>query len=246
MAADFAVYCHPSVSTFRIFAYTYAGLFMPTVPLMVLGAAIGGATANIPAWNSGYNDYNVGGVLEAMLLPVGGFGKFISVLLAFSVLGNLAAAMYSISLNSQLVIPRLIRVPRFVFAIIYTVVLIPVSIQAAKSFFASLENFIYVIAYWSAAFVSVITTEHFVFRKGRFDAYDLDSWNVPSKLPSGIAAVAAVALSFGLVVPCMAQAWFVGPIAEFTGDIGFEVALVLAPIIYLPFRWLEITRWGRL
>ncbi|KAJ8133113.1 hypothetical protein O1611_g510 [Lasiodiplodia mahajangana] len=56
MASDFSVYCDPSVSTFRIFAYTYAGLFVPTVPLMVLGAAIGGATANNPTWVDGYTN----------------------------------------------------------------------------------------------------------------------------------------------------------------------------------------------
>lgn len=240
MASDFAVYCRPDVSTFRIFAYTYAGLFVPTVPLMVLGAALGGATANVPAWNEGYNLYNVGGVLEAVLSPAHGFGKFIAVLLALSVLGNLAGTMYSISLNFQLIIPWLIRVPRFVFAAVYTAVLIPVSIQAAKSFFDSLENFIYLIAYWAAAFVSIIAVEQFVFHKGRIDHYNLDACNIPKKLPSGIAAISAAALSSGLVVPCMDQTWFVGPIAETTGDLGFEVALLLAPLLYLPFRWIEI------
>jgi hypothetical protein len=47
-------------------------------------------------------------------------------------------------------------------------------------------------------------------------------------------------LSFGLVVPCMSQVWYTGPLAVTTGDIGFEVALVLAPILYLPLRWLEL------
>lgn len=54
----------------------------------------------------------------------------------------------------------------------------------------------------------------------------------------------AVAVSFAFVVPCMAQKWFVGPIAETTGDIGLEVALVIAPLLYLPMRWIEVKRRG--
>ncbi|KAI1780307.1 permease for cytosine/purines, uracil, thiamine, allantoin-domain-containing protein [Hypoxylon cercidicola] len=240
MAADFSVYCDPSVTTLRIFSYTYAGLFFPTVPLMVLGAAIGGATPNIPSWSEGYDNYSVGGVLQAMLLPAGGFGRFVAVLLSLSVVGNLAAAMYSISLNFQLLVPFFIRIPRFVFSIVYTAVAIPVAITAAKSFFDSLENFIYLIAYWSAAFVAVVSVEHFVFRKADCASYNVAHWDQPSKLPTGIAAIAAMGLSFGLAVPCMSQVWYTGPLAETTGDIGFEVALVLTALLYPPLRWLEL------
>ncbi|OIW32643.1 hypothetical protein CONLIGDRAFT_613281 [Coniochaeta ligniaria NRRL 30616] len=240
MAADFSVYCDPSATTWRMFSYTYSGLFFPTVPLMVLGAAIGGATPNVPSWSEGYDNFSVGGVLMAMLTPAGGFGKFVAVLLSLSVVGNLAAAMYSISLNFQLVIPFLIRVPRVVFVVVYTAVVIPVAVSAAKSFFSSLENFIYIIAYWSAAFVGVVATEHFVFRKGDVGNYDVADWDQPRRLPTGVAAVGAMGLSFGLVVPCMSQVWYTGPLAATTGDIGFEVALVLAPILYLPLRWVEL------
>ncbi|KAL2824398.1 permease for cytosine/purines, uracil, thiamine, allantoin-domain-containing protein [Aspergillus cavernicola] len=239
MAADFSVYCAPTVSTTRIFTYTYLGLFLPTVPLMTLGAAIGSATPSIPEWSSGYSTYGVGGVLESMLQPAGGFGKFVSVLLSFSLLGNLTASMYSISLNFQLLLPFFVRIPRFIFSILYTAILIPVSIAAAKSFFTNLENFLYVIAYWSAAFVSVVLVEHFFFRQSDCTRYEHGAWDQPKQLPTGIAALGAMALSFGLVVPCMGQAWFTGPIAETTGDIGFEVALVLAGGLYVPLRVLE-------
>ncbi|KAH9884386.1 permease for cytosine/purines, uracil, thiamine, allantoin-domain-containing protein [Xylariomycetidae sp. FL2044] len=240
MAADFSVYCDPSVTTWRLFAYTFAGLFCPTVPLMVLGAAIGGAMPNVETWTLGYDEHIVGGVLQAMLLPAGGFGRFVAVLLSLSVVGNLAAAMYSITLNFQLLLPFLVRVPRNIFAIVYTAVAIPVSISAARSFFSSLENFIYLIAYWSAAFVAVVGMEHFVFRRGDCASYDPRHWDQPAKLPTGIAAIVAMGLSFALAVPCMSQVWYTGPLAETTGDIGFEVALVLSSVLYVPCRWIEL------
>jgi purine-cytosine permease-like protein len=240
MAADFSVYCAPNASALRIFAYTYAGLFMPTVPLMVLGAAIGGATPNIESWSQGYDDYIVGGVLRAMLLPAGGFGRFVAVLLSLSVIGNLAAAMYSISLNFQMLIPFLARIPRNIFTVVYTIVAIPVAIAASRTFFASLENFIYLIAYWSAGYVAVVGTEHFIFRKADCSKYNVEVLDKASMLPTGLAAIGAMGLSFALAVPCMSQVWYTGPIAEVTGDIGFEVELVLASILYIPLRFLEL------
>ncbi|KAJ5917992.1 hypothetical protein N7454_010367 [Penicillium verhagenii] len=241
MASDFAVYCDPAVSSYRIFAYIYAGLFVPSVPLMVLGSAIGIAVRDggVSSWSAGNTEYSAGGVLEAMLQPAGGFGKFVSVILAFSLLGNLAAAMYSISLNFQLVIPIMARVPRLVYTIVYTAVAIPVSIYAANSFFDSLENFLYVIAYWSAAFVGVVATEHFAFRNADCNLYTAEDCGNSKKLPTGVAAIAAIGLSFGLIVPCMSQIWYTGPLAEKTGDLGFEIALLLSPLLYLPLRLIE-------
>ena len=128
---------------------------------------------------------------------------------------------------------------------------IPLSIIGAHRFYDTLINFLGLISYWASCFIAVILTEHFAFRRPpdptstRFAAYDISSWNVPSRLPSGIPAVLASLLSFGLVVPCMEQVWFEGPIAHTTGDIGFEVALVLTSAFYLPLRYGEIKIRGR-
>lgn len=66
---------------------------------MVLGAAIGGAVPNVPAWQAGYDSNSVGGVLGAMLEPVHGFGKFLLVLMALSMLGNVSGSVYALTLN---------------------------------------------------------------------------------------------------------------------------------------------------
>ena len=84
--------------------------------------------------------------------------------------------------------------------------------------------------------------EHFYFRKGDFGLYNLESWNVPSKLPLGAAALTASALSFALVIPSMDQVWYKGPIARTTGDIGIEMALAVTALLYIPLRHLE-KRW---
>ena len=73
-----------------------------------------------------------------------------------------------------------------------------------------------------------------------FTSYDLRSWNKVSQLPPGIAAVLESVLSFALLVPCMDQVWFVGPIAKHMEDIGFEVAFVLTSVLYVLLRYAEI------
>lgn len=49
-------------------------------------------------------------------------------------------------------------------------------------------------------------------------------------------------MPYGLVVPAMDEAWYLGPIAAHTGDLGFEFSLVVSVLLYLPLRSLEI-RW---
>lgn len=229
-----------------MFWYVYIGQTVPTILLMILGAAIGACVPNVASWDDGYAAYSAGGVLEAMLRPAAGFGKFIAVLLAFSLIGNVSASMYTISLNFQALATYAALVPRTVYAIITTIIMIPVAIKASESFFYSLENFLGIVSYWPGAFGAIVIIEHFYFRKGDASSYDQAIWKDGRKLPPGIAAISTGILSFGLVVPCMNTTWFVGPIAEHTGDIGFEMAFAVACILYIPLRTLEIRLCGRL
>lgn len=107
-------------SSIKIFLYTFFGLFIPIMSVQCLGAAVAAAASVVPAWEQGYNNSNVGGLLQAVLSPAGNFGKFLTVLLSLSVAGNIAATFYSISLNIQLFMPFLIIVPRYVFSIVAT------------------------------------------------------------------------------------------------------------------------------
>ncbi|KAF1844622.1 uncharacterized protein K460DRAFT_376280 [Cucurbitaria berberidis CBS 394.84] len=247
LASDFSTYMHPKASSLRIAMYTYIGLALPTILLMTLGAAMGGATPNIPEWQAGYDSNAASGVLAAMLHPAGGFGRFVTVILAFSLLGNLAATMYSVTLNLQMFIPWLFRVPRVFFSILITGIVIGVAVEAAKSFFVNLENFVAVIGYWSSAFIGIVLTEHLLFRRASFASYTEDetAWDDAKKLPPGLAAIGAAVLCSGLVIPTMGQTWYTGPIAETTGNIGFEVAIVLSALLYVPLRALEKKTCGR-
>ncbi|KAL1879403.1 hypothetical protein VTK73DRAFT_6935 [Phialemonium thermophilum] len=244
--SDYSIYHDPNTSKWKIALYIYLGLFTPSVPLLVLGAAIGGAVPNVPSWASAYEVSGVGGVMFEMLTPAGGFGKFIMVLLALSVIGNIAISMYSVSLNLQMLLPFFARIPRFFFTIVTMAIMIPCAIHAAEQWETSLENFLALIGYWAGCFDAVLIDELVFFRRMDFSTYDHAIWNVGRKLPSGIPAILASLISMALVIPGMAEVWYTGPIAKTTGDIGFELAFVVTALFYIPLRWLEIKWRGHL
>ena len=104
--------------SFYFFLYTNFSAYQ--ILLQCLGAAVAVAISSVPAWEQGYAGGNVGGLLEAMLSPLGNFGKFLMVLLSLSVASNNVVAFYSISINLQVFFPILAPVPRYVFSIVAT------------------------------------------------------------------------------------------------------------------------------
>lgn len=242
ISSDYTTYYHPRVSSWRIFWYAYLGLNLPTIALECLGAAAAITAPVVPAWEAGYAGGNVGGLVNAMLHPVGKFKKVLMVFVSLSVAGTNAPTIYSFCMCFQTLIPPLVALPRYVFSVIATAVAIPLSIVGQHRFYSALSNFLSIIGDWTGCWVAVVSVEHFYFRKADFALYDLQSWNVPSKLPVGAAALVASALSFAVVVPSMDQVWYEGPIARTTGDIGIEMAMAVTALLYVPLRHLE-KRW---
>ena len=105
-----------STSLFLFFTY----IFICQTLLQCFGAAVAVAISSVPAWEQGYVGGNVGGLLEAMLSPLGNFGKFLTVLLSLSVAGNNSVAFYSISINLQVFMPIFDAIPRYVFSVVAT------------------------------------------------------------------------------------------------------------------------------
>jgi purine-cytosine permease-like protein len=100
-----------------------------------------------------------------------------------------------------------------------------------------------IVGYWSACFTAILVAEHIFFRKMRFDAYDPSQWASPRLLPPGIAGITAFLLPYAVIIPCMSQVWYVGPVAKKgTGDLGVFVGWGAAFLLYLGLRWLE-RRW---
>ncbi|KAF4616321.1 hypothetical protein D9613_008493 [Agrocybe pediades] len=245
-AADYGIYLDPRGSNWKVFCCAYIGLFVPTVLMQCVGIAFASATPFVPAWNDAFaGGGNVGGLLNAVFQPLGNFGKFLTVIMSLSVSPNLCSILYSASLNYQVIIPRLMIVPRYVFTIVTAAIVLPIAIVGAHKLDVAITNVLSLLGYWVSAFVSAVILEHLYFRSGNFRNYDRQAWNDPRRLPWGLGALGSSVLAFGLVIPCMSQVWFTGPLARVTGDLGFEVALVLTAVLYIPLRYLEISLQGQ-
>jgi NCS1 nucleoside transporter family len=245
VAGDYCVYMPPNSPKIRIFFYGLFGICTPAILLLTFGSAIGAAIVNNPHWLSEYHKYSTGGILGAMLEPAGGFGKFILVILTFSVLGTCSREIYTIANDFQILIPKAHIIPRIIWVIVSGGLILGIAIGAVGHFYTGLVNLIYFIGYFSTSYVAVILLEWWWFRKADPKSYDHSIWDSPRELPWGIAATLTVFLPWALVVPCMDETWYTGPFAKKTGDLGFEVAGILSCILYIPLRMLEIKLSGR-
>ncbi|KAI0674566.1 cytosine-purine permease [Trametes maxima] len=247
MTPDYGVYHTSKASNTRIFLYSYAGFFIASLTAHFLGAAFAAAAPGVLSWETGFDGGNsVGGLIEAVLSKAGGFGKFLTVVCALSIPSTCAPTMYTFASSLMTVHPWFARVPRYVYAVISTAILIPVAIVGANHFYNTFVDILSVIGYWSTVFSAIVIAEHLIFRKNDWTRYDLSQWCKARELPLGLAAIFAFLCACGIIVPCMSQVWYVGPIANAgTGDIGIVVGFVLAALVYPAARAVEFAFSGR-
>lgn len=208
LAADYTVNLPEDVSGARVFWLTYAGLNLPCILIECLGAAE--ATVTRADWQQMYADGGVGGLLAASLSPAGGFGKFLMVLLALSIVGNNIPNMYSFALTFQVLGPFAQRIPRVFLVLLGTVVYIVLSIVGAAHFESWLDTLLVLLSYWLAIFATVLVEEHFLFRGGDWLGYEPEDYNKPEHLPLGFAALFAAGCGVMGAVLGMATEWYVG------------------------------------
>ncbi|THH12960.1 hypothetical protein EW146_g7213 [Bondarzewia mesenterica] len=247
MTPDYGVY-HRDSPSWRIFLYVYLGFFVSSLPGHMLGASFAASAPAVPAWQAGLGDgSNVGGLIEAVLSMSGGFGKFLTVVIALTIPSAVAPTMYSFGTSFMAVTPILAKVPRYVYAVIATAILIPVAIVGAVRFYNTLVDILSIIGYWSAIHAAIIMSDHSIVRRGRFTSYNVKDWDKPRRLPLSLASVIAFLGAIAIIVPCMSQVWYIGPIASMgTGDISMFTGFAMAALLYVPLRIMEKLLEGNL
>jgi purine-cytosine permease-like protein len=180
------------------------------------------------------------------LKPIGGFGKFLLVIMAMSIVGCNIVNNYSLAFSAQNLGDWALKVPRFVWTIVGSIVYIVFAIAGEESFAEILADFLTIVGYWSTPFYIIVTIEHFYFRKTR---YPLEGWNDIKQLPTGFAGIAAICMAFVGAVLGMDMSWYVGVIAKSIKPDGAELGWILsgclATIVYVPARMLEKKYTGR-
>ena len=240
-AADYNVNQPADTRPARVFWLTALGIFIPCVLLELLGLLL--------ASSFGSND--VGGLLDHSLSPLGVFGKVLVFLLALSIIANNIPNDYSLGLTVQVFGRAWQRVPRYIWTLIGAVIYVILAIAVAGNFYQTLDSFLLLTAYWLGPWGIIMLLEHFVIRRGY---YNVEDWNSRRRLPLGWAAIVAMAAGLFGVFLGFAQTWIINgnfyPIMGWVGglvnkagggmDVGFEIGVVFALIVYLVLRPIEL------
>lgn len=245
LVSDVSHYLKPTTNSHKLFWSVYFGFFLSCVPFIMIGIAFACSSYDNPAW-SGALQVSSGQFFQLVLAgKLANFGSFLVVLLALSVCGNISATIYSIGLNFQTMLPFLGPIPRFIWPLFATAIFLPLAIVGDSKFYETLTDFTSVLGYWASLYVGVVFADHVIIRRANFASYTARDWNQWQKLPPGLAAIGACALSLAVVVPSIDQVWFSGPIAKRSGDLGFETGLVASIVVYVPLRLIEKKVFGR-
>ena len=211
IASDY--YCNYPANTksWKIFFLTFFGVSIPTIFVTIIGACLGNAAFSSevnPILTDAYNSHQLGGLLRESFHPLR-FSKFCLVLFVFSVTGNNVAVNYSSGLSMQLLGHYFHAIPRFIWSLVNAVVIAVLAIAGRQHLSLIVNNFVSLLGYWTVSFTIILLIEDQFFR--RHEGYNLNIWDVPRKLPWGLAAVTSLLCGYlAGGVTGMSQTWYIG------------------------------------
>jgi NCS1 nucleoside transporter family len=248
IAADYYVHHPVNTAKFKVFSLTTLGISTSTCIGMVLGCCVGSTMGQDSSLADIYDNEGVGFLMQTMLFPLG-FAKFILVILVLAGIGMNCINLYSAALSVQQFARPLGRIPRFIWTIVTFGVTLGIAAGGREHLSAYLQDFLSLLGYWTTSYFVVLFTEHYIFRKGSVDNYDLEGWNDPERLPIGLAALVAFLVGVVGWVLGMVETWFTGPagkaIGTSGGDLGNELTFVITLVLFVPLRYLELKHFRR-
>ena len=196
IASDYYVQYPVNVSRWKVFFMTTFGISIPTSIGMVSGCCVASALNNRPDWAKA-NEEGLGYLIQTMLYPRG-FADFLLVLLVLSGINMNIMNTYSAAISCQQFSRPFSRIPRFLWTVLCFGVIIALALAGRNQIYAYLQNFLALLGYWCTSYFVIVFTEHFLFRKGDYNNYNLEGWNSPEVLPHGFAA--GTAFGLGVIV----------------------------------------------
>lgn len=245
-AADYFVYYPDTTPPIVLFTTTLLSLLCSFTFAYCVGIGLASAIPTTPSYSAAY-DTSQGALIVAGFTDSTspsnfntGFGKFLAVVVALGLVANLGPPTYSSGIDFQVLGKNFQKIPRVVWnsvaVVIYTVCALAGRDHLAEVF----TNFLALMGYWVIIWMSITLEEQFFFRsrfglkigignkesrRGWGQGYDWTIWNSPEKLPLGISALMAFLVGWVGAILCMAQVWYIGPIAGLVGEYGADVSL---------------------
>lgn len=163
--SDYYIVFPENVSKIGIFLFTFVAISIPTLFSTIVGMLIGNAAVGDNLWNSIYNEESLGGLLNVVFSKWGKFGKFLLVVLWFSLITNNILNTYSAALNAQLLDTRIYRyIPRWLIVIVIFAITLVCSLLGKDHFSSILSNFLPMLGYWVSIYFILLLEENTFFR----------------------------------------------------------------------------------
>jgi purine-cytosine permease-like protein len=220
LAADFFVYYPERTSRMAIFSLSFIGLIVSFTMAFVVGIGLASGISSHPEYYAAYHR-GAGALIVEGFGPLHGFGKFCSVVVALGLIANTIPPTYSAGVDFQVLGRYAEKVPRAIWNTIGVVIYAVCALVGRSNLSDIFTNFLALMGYWVAIWIAIILEERFIFRLR--SGYNWSSWNDSSKLPLGIAAFIAFAIGWIGAILCMAQVWYIGPLAKLVGEYGADV-----------------------
>ena len=244
--ADFFVYFPPTTSKWKTFLLTFLGVGLALTFANLLGVGLGSGTFSNPAWKAA-DGTSAGALILAVYSGLGGFGKFMGVLVSLGLIANNIPGTYSASLCFQMMGRYLAKLPRWFWSCVGVIIYTVCALAGRNYLYEIFEDWLALMGYWVTIYLTIALEEHLIFRQTR--GFNWDDWADPSKLPIGIAALSAFLIGWVGAIVCMDQVYFVGPIAAMVGangsDLGIWVGVSWAMLVFPPLRWFELKKFNR-
>ena len=245
-SVDFFVYLPTKSERWKVALATTLGLGGSCMVSYYIGVGLASGVASKVSWAAAA-DEGLGVLLVEAYRPLGAFGDFCSIVIALGVISNNITGTYSAALSFQLLGCWMQNLPRFGWTIIVVIIYTVCACVGRNELYGITENFLVIMGYWTAAWITISIEEEFIFRC-RNGGYDWATWNYPKKLPIGFAAFIAFMAGWVGAVLGMWQTWFTGPIAKLVAsgiDIGIPLSMSWAAVVYPPLRYADLKVFGR-
>lgn len=225
---------------------TFIGISLSFIFVNLLAVGLASGVSVNPEWDTALAT-SPGALIQAGYDGLGGFGKFCGVVVALGLISNNVPGTYAASLDFQTLGKVWKAIPRYFWVTVAAIIYFVCAVAGRDHLFLIFQNFLALMAYWVVIFITIVLEEHVIFKSHR--EFDWTAYEDKSKLPIGIAALAAFLIGWVGPIVGMYQVWWTGPVAALLGDAGGDLGIWLGigftALVFPPLRYVELKYVGR-
>jgi nucleobase:cation symporter-1, NCS1 family len=233
-ASDYSRFVPRTTSSKKVFWYSYAGLFVPTVWLAVLGASIASVTKSA----------------DPAKLVSSVFGGVVAVLVMLLVLhGPIATNILNVYSSALAAVSGGIKLSRRTLGVLAGIVGYGVTLYFvhAPNFAANFDSWMSSLVLWMSPWAGVVLADFYLVRRQRIDVDQLYA-DPKTSIYGDVNWVGIAAFLLGLVAGWLFEFGLVGPLQGYIsrhllsdGDLSWLVGMVVGGGVYTIGMWI----WGR-